>query len=116
MEVLSFAGCPHREPAIELVERIVSDLGVDAEVVCVDVPNVESAGTTRFLGSPSIRVDGADVEPDARNRTDFLYGCRVYRNEAGLSGQPDEKWIRAALAASQPPTGEATHAVAARER
>jgi hypothetical protein len=97
VEVLSFRGCPHREPAIELVERVVSDLGLAVDVVCVDVPDAESASSTRFLGSPSIRVNGADVEPGARSRTDYVLGCRVYRTPDGLSGQPDEQWIRAAL-------------------
>jgi hypothetical protein len=51
----------------------------------------------RFLGSPTIRVDGRDVEPGAEERQEFVLSCRVYRTERGLAGQPDEAWIREAL-------------------
>lgn len=52
----------------------------------------------RFLGSPTVRVNGRDVEPGAEERTDYVLACRVYRGEAGFSGQPDERWVREALA------------------
>jgi hypothetical protein len=97
VEVLSFIGCPHREPAIELAERVVADLGIQIDVVAVDVPDAESASRLRFLGSPSIRVNGTDVEPGAGSRTDYVFGCRIYRTREGLTGHPDEQWIRAAL-------------------
>jgi hypothetical protein len=51
----------------------------------------------RFLGSPTIRVNGRDVEPGADDRETFVLACRVYRTEAGISGQPLDAWIRAAL-------------------
>jgi hypothetical protein len=55
----------------------------------------------RFLGSPTVRVDGRDVEPGADERDEFALACRVYRTQDGLRGQPDPEWITAALRASQ---------------
>jgi hypothetical protein len=52
----------------------------------------------RFLGSPTIRVGGRDVEPYTEERTDYGLSCRVFRTEAGIAGQPDERWVRDALA------------------
>ncbi|HET8892570.1 MAG TPA: hypothetical protein VFM96_00535 [Gaiellaceae bacterium] len=49
----------------------------------------------RFLGSPTVRVNGRDVEPGADEREGFAFGCRVYANGAGL---PDERLVRDALA------------------
>lgn len=57
----------------------------------------ETAVAQRFLGSPSIRVNGRDVEPAAADRLDFVYSCRVYRTESGLVGQPPERLLREAL-------------------
>jgi hypothetical protein len=51
----------------------------------------------RFLGSPTVRVDGVDVEPGAEKRRDFAFSCRIYRSEDGASEQPAESWVRDAL-------------------
>lgn len=50
----------------------------------------------RFLGSPTVRVEGRDVEPGAEVRTDFALSCRVFRTEGGAAGQPNPRWIREA--------------------
>ena len=97
VEILSFEGCPNDGPAREMVERVLAELGLEAEIVMVDVPDLETAERMRFLGSPTIRVAGRDVEPGAEGRDDYLFGCRVFRTEDGLRGQPDEGWIREAL-------------------
>jgi len=54
----------------------------------------ESAERLRFLGSPTIRVDGKDIEPAARGRTHFGMSCRMY----GSSGVPPRELVEAALA------------------
>lgn len=99
IEVLSFEGCPHAEPALELVRRVVADTGVAATVRRVDVPDSEAAEVHRFLGSPTIRVNGRDIEPGADQRAEYVLSCRVYRTEHGLKGEPDERWLRDALKA-----------------
>jgi hypothetical protein len=40
------------------------------------------------------------VEPGADKRADFALSCRVYRTERGITGEPDERWLRDALLAS----------------
>ncbi len=97
VEILSFEGCPNDGPARETVERVLRELGLDVEVVMVNVPDLETAERMRFLGSPTVRIGGKDVEPGADGRSDYLMGCRVFRTEEGLRGQPDERWIRTAL-------------------
>jgi hypothetical protein len=92
VEVLTFAGCPHGEPALELARAGVAAAGVDAEVRRVSVTQAQT-DEARFLGSPSIRVDGSDVEPGADRRTDYTHGCRLYRTARGPSTLPDGAWI-----------------------
>ena len=100
IEVLTFAGCPHAEPALELVRQVVAQTGVSAAVRRVDVPDAEAAAAQRFLGSPTIRVNGRDIEPDAGERDDYALSCRVYRTDNGFRGEPDERWLRDALIAA----------------
>jgi hypothetical protein len=45
----------------------------------VNVETPEDTQRLRFLGSPTIRVNGHDVEPGADQRQDFAYACRIYR-------------------------------------
>lgn len=100
VEILYFEGCPNHEPARALVEQVATQLGVQPQVNLVVVPDAEAAARLRFLGSPTVRVDGRDVEPGAEARDAFVLSCRVYRSERGLSGQPEEGWIREALVAA----------------
>jgi hypothetical protein len=100
VEVLTFEGCPHAEPALELVKRVLAASGVDATVRRVDVPDAEAAAAQRFLGSPTIRVNGRDIEPGIAERDQYVLSCRIYRTDSGLTGQPDEHWLREALSAA----------------
>jgi hypothetical protein len=100
VEILYFEGCPNHAAARALVERVAAELQVEPEIDLVEVPDVGVAARLRFLGSPTVRVDGRDVEPGAEERRDFVFSCRVYRSERGLAGLPDEVWIRRALAAA----------------
>src|SRR4051812_33518830 len=50
-----------------------------------------------LLGSPTLRVDGVDTEPGARDRTDYGVKCRLYRTEEGLRGAPPDAWVLDAL-------------------
>lgn len=99
VEVLTFEGCPHAEPALELVKRVLAESGISAKVRRVDVPDPEAAAAHRFLGSPTIRVNGHDIEPGAGagERDEYVLSCRVYRTQSGLKGEPDERWLRDAL-------------------
>ena len=99
VEVLTFEGCPHAEPALELVKRVLADSDVGATVRRVDVPDAEAAAAQRFLGSPTIRVNGRDIEPGVAERDQNVLSCRIYRSDSGLTGEPDEQWLRDALSA-----------------
>ena len=97
IDVLTFAGCPHAQPALALVERLVSELELEASIHRVEVTDLEQAEAHRFLGSPTIRVNGRDIEPGAGERTGYTLACRIYRTAAGVKGEPDEDWLRQAL-------------------
>lgn len=95
VEILYFDGCPSFEQVIPRVRELAADAG--AQVVLRAVETLEAAEAEQFLGSPTIRVDGRDVDPTAAGRTDFGLKCRLYRDGAEHSPVPPETWIRAAL-------------------
>ena len=94
VDVLFFEGCPNHARAVALVEETVAELGVAAEVREIEVKTDRQAARLRFLGSPSIHVDGIDIEPGAAHRTDYAMSCRVYD---GL-GLPRKELLAAAMA------------------
>jgi hypothetical protein len=96
VEILYFDGCPNVATTRGLVEEVAAEAGVAPEIHEVEVTSAD-AGRRRFLGSPSLRVDGHDVEPGADDRDLFVFGCRIYRTEDGVSGQPARAWVHAAL-------------------
>lgn len=96
VELLYFKGCPNVEAVRTLVQRVADDEAITPDLRLVEVAP-EDAERLRFLGSPSVRVNGRDVEPGADEREAFVFACRVYRTPTGFSGQPAREWVRAAL-------------------
>lgn len=97
VEVLYFQGCPNHAPATELIREALRKEGKRADVLEVEVHTPEQAQSLGFLGSPSIRINGVDVEPEARLAKTFGFGCRTYFNENGRSGTPSETMVRRAI-------------------
>lgn len=96
VELLYFDGCPGYEALRPRVERMLAERGLDG-LDLVPIGSIEEAEASRFLGSPTLRVDGRDVEPGAAERADFGLKCRVYATEDGLSPTPSDATIAAAL-------------------
>lgn len=97
VEILYFDGCPNHEGVRVLVEQVAAELGITPLIRFVEVPDAVAAERERFLGSPTIRVGGRDVEAGADQRSDYGFTCRVYRTAAGLGPAPDREWIASAL-------------------
>jgi len=78
VQVLFFEGCPNHEPTVDLAREVVAELGLDTQVEEVEVRTSEDVKRLRFLGSPTVLVDGIDIEPSARGRTDIGFCCRTF--------------------------------------
>jgi len=63
INVLHFDGCPSYPVVVGLLERLLREEGVLVPVQLTQVSSHEEAVCQRFLGSPTIRIDGEDVEP-----------------------------------------------------
>jgi thiol-disulfide isomerase/thioredoxin len=96
VEILAREDCPNRDMAVIVVERVVDETGVPAEIEVVDVLDDEEAAEYRVLGSPTVLVDGRDVDPEPMYDV-FSADDRLYRTPRGPSGWPEAEWIRDAL-------------------
>ena len=105
IEVLYFDGCPNHEALLPHLHDLLEQAGVDAEVARRRVESVEAAERERFLGSPTLRIAGEDVEPGAEQRTDFGLKCRLFATPDGLRGMPADAWVLDALARAGATTG-----------
>ncbi len=93
IEVLYFEGCPNLGPTVALARDTAAELGIAAEIREVEVRDDADAKRLRFLGSPTVRVNGVDIDPEAVARTDYAFGCRLW----GASGVPPRELMRSAL-------------------
>src|SRR5579862_5876413 len=101
IELLYFTGCPHYEAFAPRLDALLAAHGSHVRVRHIEVNNVEQAQRLRFLGSPTVRVDGIDVDPSAVGRTDFGMQCRLYRAPTGMQGMPPDDLIIEALERSR---------------
>ena len=108
VEVLAFDGCPNVDVALDRARGAVASANVPAEIRLVRVQDDDEAKRLRFLGSPTVRVDGVDVDPSAEDRDDFGLQCRLYLVGGRLEGAPPTDSILSAL------RREATNAAASR--
>jgi hypothetical protein len=97
IEVLYVQDCPHYQQTLALVDQVRTELGIDAELRTTLVADQAVAQQARFAGSPTVRVNGRDVEPGSEPATEYVLGCRLYRLEHRFASQPEERWVREAL-------------------
>ena len=80
-----------------LVENVLADHAVEAEVREVEVRDPADAQSKRFLGSPTIRVNGIDIESEVAHREIFGMVCRIYRDGAAFRSVPPRHLIESAM-------------------
>ena len=93
VELLYFEGCPSYKTAwLELLE-VISEHDLDVTVRPVKVDSPEKAKTLHFAGSPSLKVNGVDLE---RYEGAGVLACRVYEENGG-KGWPSKQLLRERL-------------------
>ena len=97
LELLYFDGCPNHEALLPHLEELLRCAEITLDIRLRRIAGHTAAERERFLGSPTVRVDGRDVEPGAEERDDFGLKCRLYRTQAGLRGAPPDEWVLDAL-------------------
>lgn len=101
IEFLYFDGCPNHEQALANLNTALDELGLKERVEVINVLGNDEAIATRFLGSPSIRINGKDLEHADEADTNYSMRCRRYKSASGVQGYPDSELITAALRSTQ---------------
>ena len=97
IEFLWFEGCPNHEEALRQLREVMAENGIEEEVTSIDLTDADTANQYCFPGSPTIRIDGRDIEPGFVDPGDYTPRCRLYQSPRGLVGVPERSWIGAAL-------------------
>ena len=100
IEFLYWEDCPSHPEARKRLREVMAEMGVEAEVEEIEVLTDEDAQRLQFPGSPTIRIDGVDVDPAGASQMGTALTCRVYHLEDGrFSPVPSKDMIRQAFQA-----------------
>ena len=97
IELFYWEGCPSHPEAKELLERLLVERRIDVEVELREVRTQQEAEALRFPGSPTIRIDGRDIDSAGAGARPALT-CRIYRLPDGrVSPIPSREQLEEAL-------------------
>lgn len=101
IEFLYWEECPSHDEALERLRAVLREEGLHVPVEVVHVGTEEQAAVRKFPGSPTIRIDGADIQPPGENPIGL--SCRAYHTDDGrVSPLPTIEMIRRAVRAAHP--------------
>jgi glutaredoxin len=89
---LYFDGCPNKDKALSILNEVIKEKGLNLEMEVIKIESYEDAIKYNFLGSPTIQINGIDIEKERRNDKP-LFGCRFYKTKEGLKGYPTKEMI-----------------------
>ncbi|RME72188.1 MAG: DUF2703 domain-containing protein [Chloroflexi bacterium] len=103
---LYYEDCPSHDTALERLKTVLAEKNVQADVQVVKIETEAQAQKWRFIGSPTILVDGRDIDPPGPETVPALT-CRAYRLEDGrISPLPSKEMIRRALKTAERDVGD----------
>ena len=98
---LFYEDCPSHDLALERLREVLDEKGIDANVEVFKVESEEQAQELRFVGSPTILLNGQDIDPPPPD-SHYALTCRAYRLEDGrISPLPSPDTIRRAIDAAE---------------
>jgi len=97
IELIYFDGCPSYKTARKYLDEALKARGLKVPVEMVMITGEEDAVRQRFLGSPSVRIDGVDIEPGTEKLKTFSLTCRLYLEDDNVLEWPGRKLIRQAI-------------------
>ncbi|MFX1256088.1 MAG: hypothetical protein ACFFCZ_31055 [Promethearchaeota archaeon] len=90
VELYYFDGCPNYNSAISNLKSALQERDISSKIEIIRVKSPEHAQELNFQGSPSIVIDGIDLE---RKDDPALFGCRIYEIDGKLTGNPTRQFI-----------------------
>jgi hypothetical protein len=97
IEILYVADCPHYEAATLEISKALRQQRLSVEVKHIEIRDRDMAEALSFLGSPTIRINGVDIEASARDANGFGMCCRCYGTSNGKKAGPSAVLIHSAI-------------------
>ena len=98
IEFLFWEECPSHEAAWERLQTVLQEKGLQPEVVRIQIRTEQDAEQWGFYGSPTIRINGQDIDPQETQGQRIGLDCRIYHTPDGrVSPLPSEAMIRQAI-------------------
>ena len=97
VELFYFAGCPSYVKAADNVREALRLEGIADTLALVPVETEADAQKARLIGSPTVRIDGRDLEGHQADERGYGLGCRIYRDGQCITGWPSVALVRRAL-------------------
>lgn len=101
VELLYLPGCPNHEEAAGLVRAVLQAEGVSAELIEIPVRDSDEARAHNFPGSPTLRVNGRDIEDVPADQLTVGFACRTYFVDGKPQGLPPLVWLERAVRAAR---------------
>jgi len=95
IELLYFENCPSWEQTRANVHASLAELALPGKIDLLLVKSNAEARKHRFLGSPTLRINGQDLFPIEGDQ--FALGCRVFATPRGLVGIPTSEMVKSEL-------------------
>ena len=99
VEVLYVSACPFHPASVKLLREVLAAEGVATDIHEVLVRDERMACQLKFLGSPTIRINGRDVTGESSTAKKFGLSCRLYPGSEQIGLPPAEVIHRAVLEA-----------------
>jgi len=71
VKVVSLDKCNATPPTIKLVKKVAKEMGININFSHAIVRNQDEANRHRHIGSPTVQINGLDIDPEARDIEQF---------------------------------------------
>ena len=95
--ILFIEGCPSVLSAAKHIKEVIAEEAIDAEISLVLIETLEDARRLHFTGSPTVRINGMDIEANVRDNKDYGLRSRTYYIDGKKTGCPSKSMIKNAI-------------------
>ena len=90
IELYYFKECPSYIETARNLQDALDKLGIKDNIQMIEVVNSEDSVNKKFLGSPTIRINGTDIENKNGN---YVFACRIYSIDGKITGILPKEYI-----------------------
>jgi hypothetical protein len=98
IEFLYWEECPSHGTAWDRLQAVLKEKNLKTQVTRIQIQTDEDARQWDFCGSPTIRINGQDIDPQGAQAQHVGLNCRIYHTSDGrVTPLPSEEMIRNAI-------------------